>query len=198
MPQASTAEQKHRGNLGQREISSTVLIICQLHQVTVLVQRSAEWKSAPVPHIILVSYECTMHNNSGLGKVVTSSRIKVGMLLQYTISLCLFCASKARREFPMKPGQSWVFLSALCLSGSIQPCLNSCSNARSKKAHLTLYSHHTLMWCDRSAPPLLSAQPTANSHTRPFAGLLPRTEFYICIFNQPVSGLQTFGVDRTS
>lgn len=42
-----------------------------------------------------------MHNNSGLGKIITSSRIKVGMLLQYTISLCLFCANKARRELPI-------------------------------------------------------------------------------------------------
>lgn len=48
-----------RGSLGQREISSTVLIFCQLHQVSVLVQRSAEWKNVPVPNIILVSYECT-------------------------------------------------------------------------------------------------------------------------------------------
>lgn len=42
-----------------------------------------------------------MHNNSSLGKVVTSPKIKVEMLLQFTIYLCLFCASKARRQFPM-------------------------------------------------------------------------------------------------
>lgn len=159
-------------------------MFCQLHQVTVLVQRSAEWKNIPVPHLVWVM-NAPMHNNSRLGKVVTSSRIKVGMLLQaYTfVSSVQVKQGENSQWVQRKPGQSWVFLSALCLSGSIQPCLNACSNAQSKKAHLTLYSHHTLMWCDRSVPPLLSAQPTSNSHSRPFAGLLPRTEFYICIFN---------------
>lgn len=153
-----------------------------------------------------------MHNHSRLGKVIKSSRIKMGILLQpYTfVSSVQVKQGENSQWVQKKPGQSWVFLSAaLCLSGSIQPCLKACSKwskafptlcsiAQSKKAHLTLFSHHTLMWCDRPVPPLLSVQPTTNSYTRPFPGLLPRTEFCIFIFNQPVSGLKTFGVDRTS
>lgn len=103
-----------------------------------------------------------MHRNSRLEKVIKSSRIKVWMLLQpYTFASSVQVKQGENSQWVQrKPGWSWVFLSALCLSGSIQRCPNACSNAQSKKAPSTLCSHHTLMWCDRSVPALLSAHPT--------------------------------------
>lgn len=128
-------------------------------------------------------------------KVFTFSHalIKMGMLLQpYSfVSSVQVKHTPNSKRLQRKVGQTWRFPSLLFswLLPSMQ---------RMRKLIWQCGLQYTLIWCDSSVPPPLSADPASNSHTRPPAALMPRTELYICVFNLPVSGLKTLRLDGTS